>query len=149
MFRGQYTHSIDPKGRTSLPARFRDALDAAGQVRLILTPAPFDPCLHLYPLSAWEKFEAKIAELPTMDRDIARFRRLYISPAVDVDVDKAGRIRIGAEFREKAKLDGDVFWAGMGRIVELWSKDLWEQSNSMDDEQFAQFQNKVQELIRV
>ncbi len=149
MFRGQYTHSIDQKGRTSLPARFRETLDSSGQLRLILTPAPFDPCLHLYPLSEWEKFEAKIAELPAMDPDIQRFRRLYISPAVDVDVDKAGRIRIGPEFRDKARLNGDVFWAGMGRIVELWSKELWDQSNSMNDEQLAQFQSKVQELIRV
>lgn len=149
MFRGQFTHSIDSKGRTSLPSRFRDALDAAGQLRLIMTPAPFDPCLHLYPLSVWEQFEAKIAELPGLDPDIQRFRRLYISPAVDVDVDKAGRIRIGAEFRDKAQLGSDVFWAGMGRTVELWSKKLWDESNSMSAEQLAQFQGKVQELIRV
>lgn len=149
MFRGQFLHSIDPKGRTSLPSRFREVLDAEGDLRLILTPAPFDPCLHLYPLKAWEDFERKVAELPSLDPDIARFRRLYISPALDVEVDKAGRIRIGSDFREKANLSGEVFWAGMGRIVELWSKDLWDQNTAMNNEQFVNFQSKVQELIRI
>ncbi|MEN9579108.1 MAG: hypothetical protein RJA70_2117 [Pseudomonadota bacterium] len=149
MFRGQFHHSIDQKGRTSLPSRFREVLDAEGDLRLILTPAPFDPCLHLYPLKAWEDFERKVAELPSLDPDIARFRRLYISPALDVEVDKAGRIRIGSDFREKANITGEVFWAGMGRIVELWSKDLWDRNTAMNDEQFVNFQSKVQELIRI
>lgn len=149
MFRGQFLHTIDQKGRTSLPARFRELLERGGDTRLICTPAPFDPCLHLYPLAKWEEFERKISELPSLDPDITRFRRLYISPALDVEPDKAGRIRLNAEFRAQASLDGEVFWAGMGNIVELWSKPLWDKSNEMDTEQFAQFRAKVQELIRI
>ena len=52
MFRGQFTHSVDAKGRVSLPARFRDVLTADGDARFVLAPALFDPCLHLYPMSA-------------------------------------------------------------------------------------------------
>ena len=64
MFRGHFEHAIDAKGRTSLPSRFRDVLAAASDARLVLTPSPFDPCLHLFPMKAWEEFEAKIAALP-------------------------------------------------------------------------------------
>jgi len=62
MFRGHFEHAIDVKGRTSLPSRFRDVLASTGDSRLVLTPSPFDPCLHLFPMNAWQAFEAKIAE---------------------------------------------------------------------------------------
>ena len=70
MFRGQFTHSVDSKGRISLPARFRDVLVCAGDTRFVLTPALFDPCLHLYPMRAWEEFEEKVSALPNLERAI-------------------------------------------------------------------------------
>ena len=149
MFRGQFQHSIDSKGRVSFPARFREVLEERGDTRLVITPALFDPCLHVYPLKEWEAFETKISELPSMDRNIVRFRRLYISPALDADLDKAGRIRVGAEFRTKAELDKDALWAGMGRILELWSKPRFESELLMTEEETEDFQASVQELIRV
>ena len=72
MFRGQFAHTIDAKGRVSLPARFRDGLVAQGDPRFILTPALFDPCLHLYPLRGWEELEEKLAGLPSFDPNIVR-----------------------------------------------------------------------------
>ena len=90
MFRGQFVHSIDAKGRISFPSRFRDGLDA-GELRLVVTPALFDPCLHVYPLKAWEAFEERVAELPSLDPHIVHFRRRYVSAAVECELDKAHR----------------------------------------------------------
>jgi MraZ protein len=149
VFRGQFQHSIDAKGRVSLPARFRDAFVADGDPRLILTPAPFDPCLHLYPFRAWQAFEEKLSELPSLDPRIVRFRRLYVSPAMELELDRAGRLLIPPPFREKADLQKDVFWAGMGRLIEVWSKSLWDDATSMSTEELADFKASVQELIRV
>jgi MraZ protein len=149
MFRGQSRHNIDSKGRVSLPARFRDALLRTNETGLILTPDPFEPCLHLYPLGAWEEFERKVSALPSMDRNIIQFRRLYISPAIDVEVDGAGRIRIPPDLRQKAQLEKEALWAGMGLKAELWSTPLWEAAIAMTDEQRADFRDTVQELIRV
>ena len=68
MFRGQFEHAIDGKGRTSLPVRYRDVLAAATDLRLVVTPALFDPCLKVYPMRAWEELsEAKISALPEFD----------------------------------------------------------------------------------
>jgi MraZ protein len=73
MFRGQFEHAIDAKGRTSLPARFRDVLGAGNDLRLILTRALFDRCLHLFPMRAWEELETKIAAMPQFEPNVVAF----------------------------------------------------------------------------
>jgi MraZ protein len=147
MFRGQFLHSVDPKGRISLPAKFRDAL--GNNPTVVLTPSPFEPCLRLYPLPTWEELERKISALPSMDRNVTRFRRVFISRAQDVEVDGSGRVRVAPDLREHAGLDKDVLWAGMGEHIELWSKPRWDQETEMSPEQLAEFRDKVEELIRV
>ena len=149
MFRGQFVHTIDQKGRISLPARFREALERSGDARLVVTKAPFEPCLHLYPYRAWEVYEEKISDLPSMDPDVVRFRRLYISPAVDLEMDAGGRILLSPDFRKQASLEKEALWAGMGRTAELWSKPLFDEVMAMTDLELSNFRTKVQELIRI
>jgi MraZ protein len=149
MFRGQFVHSIDAKGRVSLPVRFRDALVHEGDARFILTPAPFDPCLHLYPMHAWEDFEQKISELSSLDTNVVRFRRLYVSAAIECELDKVGRVLVPPHLRDKAQLEKDVLWAGMGRIIEVWSKPLWDRATSMSPEEHEAFRQAVMEQIKI
>ena len=149
MFRGQFQHSIDAKGRVSLPARFRDALLASGDPRLIITPSVFDDCLHLYSLRQWEIQEQKIADLPSLNPSIVRFRRMYVSPAMECELDKSGRFQIPVELRKKANLEKDVLLAGMGKVVELWSRDKWEQALSITPEEEARFRAEIQELVTI
>ncbi len=66
MFRGRYEHTIDAKGRTSVPARYRDALDASGERRIVLTSA-LDPCLVAYTPAEWTAFEERLGRLPQFD----------------------------------------------------------------------------------
>jgi len=149
MFRGQFLHNIDQKGRVSLPARFREALESTGDSRVVLAPWPFEPCLHLHSLAAWEDFESKISALPRLDRTINQFRRLHISRALDMDVDGSGRVRVAPELRAHAELSKEVLWVGMGSHIELWSKQRYDELTAMTPEQFSEFQDKVEELIRV
>jgi MraZ protein len=151
MFRGQFVHSIDAKGRVSLPARFRDPVMAEREGQLILTPSPFDPCLHLYPLTTWEQFEERISELSTLDPNIVKFRRLYVSAAIECELDRAGRVLIPPHLREKAELtkDKDVVWAGMGRLIEVWSKARWDAELGMTPEQQQAFKKAVMEQVRI
>lgn len=149
MFRGQFAHTIDSKGRVSLPARFREELVSPSDGRFVLTPALFDPCLHLYPMSAWEEFEAKVSELPSMDVNVVRFRRMYVSAAVECEIDSAGRVLIPPLLREKIQLSKDAVWAGMGRILELWSKSEWDRSLAMTPAEEAVFKQAVMEQIRI
>ncbi len=149
MFRGQFQHSIDAKGRISLPARFRDAIKDSAQGRFVLTSALFDPCLHLFPMHAWEELEEKIASLPSMDPNIVRFRRLYLSAACECEADKHGRVLIPGPLREKARLDKDALWAGMGRHLELWSTSEWEAALQLSPEDEANFKQAVLEQIKI
>src|SRR3954468_8621527 len=149
MFRGQFEHAIDAKGRTSLPSRFRDVLMAGNDLRLVLTRALFDHCLHLYPMKAWEELEAKIAEMPQFDQNVVAFRRLYLSAAVECELDKQGRVLIPPSLREHAELEKDVLWAGMGKTAELWSNERWKQAQSLNEAQLASLKNAISEQFRL
>jgi MraZ protein len=146
MFRGQFSHSVDAKGRVSLPARFRDVLVAEGDARFVLTPAVFDPCLHLYPMKAWEEFERKVSELPSLDATAIRFRRLYVSAAVECELDGSGRVLVPPHLRERIKLEKDALWAGMGHTLELWSQSSWDAALTMTSEEAASFRAALEQL---
>jgi MraZ protein len=136
VFRGRYEHAIDGKGRTSLPSRFREVLAAAGESRLVITTG-LDPCLVAYPMQEWLAFEERLAKLPQFDASVAMLRRIYVSGAVEVEVDKLGRLLVPQTLRDHAGLERDALWAGMGRHVELWAKDRFEalRNRALADEQ--------------
>lgn len=125
MFRGQYTHSIDAKGRLSLPSRFRDLIAADGHQRVVVMESPFEPCLRIYPLAAWERLEMQIAKLSSFEPKTMRFRRM-ISSATDCEIDGTGRVLIPAQMREHARLEKEVFCVGMIEFIELWTKSGFE-----------------------
>jgi MraZ protein len=125
VFRGQYAHAIDEKGRTSVPSRFREVLAAVGESRLVIT-AGLDPCLVVYPMKEWLAFEERLARLPSFDPSVATIRRLYVSGAVEVELDKVGRLLIPQTLRERAGLEREALWAGMGHHLELWSRERFE-----------------------
>jgi MraZ protein len=146
MFRGQFSHSVDAKGRVSLPARFRDVLVADGDARFVLTPAVFDACLHLYPMKAWEEFERKVSALPSLDATAIRFRRLYVSAAVECELDGSGRVLVPPHLRERIKLEKDALWAGMGPTLELWAKSSWDAALTMTSEEADSFRAALEQL---
>ena len=121
MFRGQYEHAIDGKGRTSVPSRFREVLASRGESKLVLTSG-LDPCLVAYPMREWEAFEERLAAPPRFGPSVAMIRRIYVSGAVELEIDKLGRVLVPAALRGYAGLERDALWAGMGTHLELWSK---------------------------
>ena len=127
MFRGVFEHQIDSKGRTSLPARLRETLVGTYDERLILTTA-LDPCLHAYPVREWEQLEASLAKRNPMEAGVKTLMRLYVASAQECPIDKLGRVLIPPTLRAHAKLEKEVVWAGMVRVIELWSKSGWRQA---------------------
>ena len=127
MFRGVFEHQIDSKGRTSLPARLRETLVGTYDERLILTTA-LDPCLHAYPVREWEQLEASLAKRNPMEAGVKTLMRLYVASAQECPIDKLGRVLIPPTLRAHAKLEKQVVWAGMVRVIELWSKSGWRQA---------------------
>ncbi len=147
MFRGQFTHAVDAKGRISLPARFRDVLVGDDNAGFVITPALFDSCLHVYPMKTWEVFEQEVAKLPTLDPHAVRFRRMYVSAAVECELDKAGRVLVPPHLRERAQLDkSEALWAGMGRNLELWSRARWDAALEMAPSEMDSFRLAVEQF---
>lgn len=121
MFLGEYTHTIDDKGRITIPARFRGEL-AAG---LVVTRG-FDQNLMVFTLSEWESLAEKIAARPLGDESVRAFRRRVFSGAVDLTPDRQGRIVLPQYLRDFAAIDSEVVIAGMFNYVELWSVESWQ-----------------------
>lgn len=145
MFRGRYEHSIDAKGRTSVPARYRDALSAAGERRIVVTSA-LDPCLVAYAPAEWAAFEEKLSRLPQFNRAVQKLRRIYVSGAVECEFDDVGRILVPPTLREHAGLKKDVLWAGAGRYAELWDKEAWQRHFETTDDEKRDIATRLAEL---
>ncbi len=124
MFRGVYEHQIDAKGRTSFPVKLRETLVGSYDDRLIVTTA-LDACLHCYPVREWEQFEAGLARRNPMEPGVKALLRLYVAPAQEVQLDKLGRVLIPPSLRAHASLEKELVWAGMVKVIELWSKEGW------------------------
>ena len=129
MFRGQYEHTMDAKGRISLPARFREVLaelDPSGDGDRVILTRTFQKCLVLYPLDQWLSFEQKVRELPQFDPAVQQLKRVYIAGATECSLDKHGRILVPQPMREMAQLERDVVWVGQLDTMELWSGSRWQ-----------------------
>lgn len=122
MFRGQYEHSIDDKGRLSIPAKLREALKK--EKTLVLTS--FDSYITAFPMKAWRVIEDRIRANPTFKRDMRDFLRLVYSSAEDVEIDSQGRILIPQALRQRAGITREVVILGVMDQMEIWDKARWE-----------------------
>lgn len=120
MFLGEYEHTLDDKGRFSVPARFRVKL-AAGMV-----VAPHvDPCLWVFPMDRWEDLARKVRELPLGNPQAREFRRQLFAGAADLEPDKQGRVSLPPKLRAYAHIDRQVVVVGLGDHLEIWNPDMW------------------------
>src|SRR5580692_9592457 len=145
MFRGRHEHTIDAKGRTSVPARYRDVLDAAGERRVVITSA-LEPHLVAYALPEWLAFEERLGKLPQFDRAVQKMKRIYVSGAVECEIDDVGRILIPPTLREHAMLKKEALWAGAGRYAELWDKEQWARHFETTDDERRDMATRLSEL---
>lgn len=121
MFLGEYRHTIDEKGRLTIPAKFR-ALLAAGMV----VTRGFDRNLMAFSLEGWEELAARVKDLPWSDPGAREFRRRIFSGAVDLIPDRQGRVLLPAYLREFANIGDDVVITGMLDHLEIWNSNSWE-----------------------
>lgn len=120
MFLGEYVHTLDEKGRLTIPAKFRDELEAG-----VVITRGMDRCLLIYPLQEWERLAERVSALPMTDRRARAFKRLVFSAATDVTPDAQGRVLIPPRLREYAALNGEVIVTGVGKYIEVWNPAHW------------------------
>lgn len=131
MFFGTFEHTLDKKGRISLPARFREILSGQYDGQLVVT-TNMDPevqCLTVYPVQLWKEFVGDILGLSPFQPDVVRLKRLVVASACEASMDKQGRVLIPTHLRKYGELEHDAVWAGMGGSIELWNRDLWKREH--------------------
>ncbi|MBC7781203.1 MAG: division/cell wall cluster transcriptional repressor MraZ [Proteobacteria bacterium] len=124
MFRGVAQLSMDGKGRLAIPTKYREALLAHGDGKLVITADP-SKCLLLYPLPDWEPIYRQLMALPSFDPNVRGVQRLIGGYADDVEMDAQGRILVSPSLREFASLSRAVTLVGQGAKFELWDALRW------------------------
>lgn len=125
-FSGKYYNSVDLKGRIIVPAPFREIISSNYSSKLFITNAPFDRCLYIYPLEEWNRLHEQVRTKPRSDEAIRFFLRRVIASAVEVGLDKQGRILIPVALREDANINTNVVLAGQIERIELWDRNEWD-----------------------
>lgn len=144
VFRGRYHHTIDAKGRLSIPARFREDLERRGTETLMLTEG--DHCIWAYPLDEWERFEERLRQQPQLSVEMRTFLRTTVGSARECPVDRAGRTLVPPELREFAGLVRDVVLVGALTRFEIWSRERWSDYYQRSRGGFDQMAQKLSEL---
>ncbi len=126
VFRGEFAHSIDPKGRLIIPAKFREELGE----NFVVTKE-IGGCLSIYSEDEWKAFEEKLIALPRAKANVKRF---YTASAVDTGLDKQGRVLLSSALKTYAGLEKDVVVVGVLERVEIWDKIKWEENNAITEE---------------
>ena len=125
-FSGKYYYTVDPKGRIIIPAPFREIITSNYSSKLYITNAPFDNCLYIYPMEEWNKLQDQVRTKPRSDEAIRFFLRRVIASAVEIEMDKQGRVLVPAALREDASINSNVVMAGQIERIELWDRSEWD-----------------------
>lgn len=120
MFWGEYSHQLDKKGRLIIPSRYRAKLTD----KAILTRG-LDNNLVIYPEETWQNVTQQLNQMPITHSTARALRRLLFSGALELTLDKQGRVNIPAYLREYASLKEEVLLVGMETFIELWEPGLW------------------------
>ena len=141
MFIGEYTHNLDDKGRLAIPVKFRRDLSKGAVVTRGL-----DNCLFLYTKTEWEKLAEKLATLPISQSNSRAFSRLMLAGAMDVEVDKQGRVVLPEYLREFAGLKKNVVLAGLYNRAEIWDEEKWKAYKNQTEANSNEIAEKMGEL---
>ena len=126
MLMGEFEHTLDAKGRISMPAKLRKDMGDA----FILTKG-LDGCLFAFSSEEWLNFETKLKSLPLSDKNARNFVRFFLAGATECEIDKQGRFLIPGNLRQAANLEKEAISIGVGTRLEIWNKSTWK---SKDEE---------------
>ena len=129
MLLGEYSHTIDDKGRLIIPAKLREDLGEG-----VVICNGLEGCLFVYSQEEWRKFVAELNTLPRMNKDSRTFQRYFLGSAYEGSFDKQGRVLVSATLRKAAGLTKDVVLVGVLDRVEIWDKDRWEERSRVSEE---------------
>lgn len=141
MFIGEFKHNLDLKGRIAIPVKFRNKLTGGA----IITRG-LDRCLFIFGNKDWEILAQKLIALPLSQANSRAFSRLMLAGAMDVEIDKQGRILIPDYLREYASLKKEAVFTGLYNRIEIWDSEAWKQYKIKTESQSDEIAEKLSEL---
>lgn len=137
MFMGEYHHTIDDKGRLTIPSKIRYELGES-----FVVTRGLDGCLFVYPKNTWDKIVSKYQELPNV-KDARNFMRFFLSGASTLEFDKQGRINIASPLMKYADLQKDCVVIGVGDRLEIWSEERWNNFISENEDNLSEIADNL------
>jgi len=145
MFYGEYLHSIDRKGRLILPAKFREIAKSNFIEKFFVTRG-LDKCLFMFSEEEWRSQEQKFKAIPFTKQQARTFNRLYFSGAVEVIIDKQGRILLPQYLKDFAEIKREVMIVGVSNRIEIWAKDKWQEFYGSSRPSFEEIAEKLMDV---
>ncbi len=142
MFKGQYSYSIDSKGRISIPAKLRKHVTAEANDTFVMTQGTAT-CIDIYPQDQWQQFEEKLLKLNPFNPMEAKFIRMIMQHASDDTLDAQSRILIPQNLIEYAKIEKEVLILGALKKIEVWNPKVYEEYLKQSDETYESIAAKV------
>ncbi|MFA4827493.1 MAG: division/cell wall cluster transcriptional repressor MraZ [Candidatus Shapirobacteria bacterium] len=141
MFIGEFTHSLDAKGRIAIPVKFRGKIGPNAIVTRGL-----DRCLFLFTSQEWEVLAQKLIALPLAQANSRAFVRLMLAGAMDVEIDTQGRVLIPDYLREYAGLKKEAVIAGLYNRIEVWDSESWKEYKTKTESESDEIAERLSEL---
>ncbi len=141
MFIGEFHHNIDAKGRVAIPSKFRSRLGGGAVITRGL-----DQCLTLYPHKNWLVLAEKLSNLSIAQANSRAFNRFMLSGAMDVKLDKQGRIIIPEYLRKYSGIKKKVIIVGLFDKMEIWSEDSWNKYKARTEKNSGEIAEKLGEI---
>lgn len=120
MFIGEFSHSLDDKNRLMIPVKFRSQL-AEG----VVVTRGLDGCLWLYGKAEFQKLAENISKLTITQKNSRDFSRLMLSGAMDLEIDRIGRVILPSYLKDYAGIKDQVVMAGVYNRIEIWPSNVW------------------------
>ena len=140
-FRGRFEHTIDKKGRLSIPSGFRLEIQRRSEEAPVITN--YRDHLALHPADEWNNKELDLLEMSDLQPDVQNYQRFVVSGAAESPIDSQGRILIPAYLREHAELETKVIIAGVLDKIEIWNPERFEDNQKMTLLRLDEIQEKV------
>lgn len=141
MFIGEYSHTIDQKGRMAVPSKMRGQLGSGAVVT-----RGIDACLWVFPKKEWQALAEKLASLPLTDANSRAFSRLMLAGAMEVEFDSQGRALLPAYLRDYAGLSKTAVVAGLYNRLEIWDAAKWQAYKAKTEKATDQITSALSDL---
>ncbi len=122
MFRGNHPARVDEKGRLKMPADFKRRVDETYGNQFYVTSKDGKRA-EIYPLPEWEKIEARLAEIPSMNPAKKKFLDVTNYYGQMTEMDAQGRMLLPQLLRESAKVTAEVVVLGAQTYLEVVNHD--------------------------